>query len=130
MKNISPPVQGDSRRELVRRHYNTRWVRPAALLFPIVLLCGMVISRSLSERATKDVFFSLMLAGYMAVFLSVWPLRELPRVVALGLAFAGLQWIALKSPPRVVPFFALLDLNGVLILAARRILFDGNDRRL
>jgi hypothetical protein len=131
MKTDSPVIGEDSAGIKARGRLNRHWIQTVSLICLLLLVCGIVVSRGFSDRVDKDVFFALTLAGYLAVFLSVRPAWELSGAAGLALALGGLQWIALKRAPRLLPFLALLGLSALVILAIRTIRGkDANPRLL
>ena len=114
--------------EKLRVALSRRRSREMLALLAVLVVCAIVVSRSFAEKISTDLFFSLTLAGYLVVFVSTRPLRELARVIAVGLAFGGLQWFVLKTPPQVIPLLALLGLGALLFLIAKRILGENSQQ--
>jgi len=92
-----------------------------AMIGCAAVVCALTLSRSFHDQITRDIFFSLTLAGCTIVFLSVRPLRELPQVVGAALVLAGLQLAVLKVPFKTLPALALVGLSSLFFLAVRRI---------
>jgi PAP2 superfamily len=120
----------DSTQSLEASQIGSRWARAAALAMVVAVAGAVTLSRGFSQQIAHDIFFSLTLAGCTIVFLSVRPLREFPQVVAAGLFLGGLQMLVLKTPANVLPAFAYLGLGSLFVLAVKRVLARGEDRRL
>jgi len=112
------------------RQIRSRWVRALALAIVLAVVCAVTLNRGLARQIADDIFFSLTLAGCTIVFLSVRRWREFPQAMGVGVALAGLQVFLLKTPPRILPAFALLGLGSLLLLAVRRIRGGGADGQL
>jgi len=115
------PTEGSESKPVMNRPPRAPVLTTVAMIGCAAVVCALTLSRSFHDQITRDIFFSLTLAGCTIVFLSVRPLRELPQVVGAALVLAGLQLAVLKVPFKTLPALALVGLSSLFFLAVRRI---------
>jgi hypothetical protein len=98
----------------------------------LVLALAVTLDRGFYERMAADAFFSLTLAGFTIVFISIStrPKLDALQLAALASVLVALQMLVLKMPFKTLPALAMLGMGGFLLVAIRRIWSAGEGSQL
>jgi hypothetical protein len=97
-----------------------------------VFVLSLTLDRSFYDRTVADAFFSLTVAAFTLVFISVSarPKTDVWQLALLASVMAALQMLVLKVHFNTLPALATLGIGGFLIVAIRRIWSQGELSRL
>jgi hypothetical protein len=107
-------------------------IKPVAVsLALLAVVLALVLSSNVYLRLSADPFFSLTLAGFAVVFLSVsaqsW--LDWARLALLSVFLIDLQVRVLNVPLQLAPSMAMLGTAGFLLLAIRLVWSQGASAR-
>jgi hypothetical protein len=112
-------------------HTATSPLAKVALSIALLMLVLGTLNPGFYQRLGADVFFSLALAGFAVVFLSISarPGWDSAQLAVLSAFLVGLQMWVLRVPFKPVPALAMLGMGALLLIAIRRIWSQGERAR-